>query len=166
MHTKFWTLLQSPIRVQTKTVILHQLEISNMIFTCYLWYIMHQHILYSRFQSDRRARAATACSLHCQFDYPSFPKEKKIQISINYKKQHGLFIQYAVNMFNHEKKNILIKTPILNISTIILHCWSNTSLQQLFNHCHSFWVALYWQALIFSYWVLNAQFKLVKIIRE
>jgi hypothetical protein len=82
MHTKFWTLLQSPIRVQTKTVILHQLEISNMIFTCYLWYIMHQHILYSRFQSDRRARAATACSLHCQFDYPSFPKEKKFKFQL------------------------------------------------------------------------------------
>lgn len=59
-----------------------------MVGICYLRYIVHQHILNSRFQGDWWAWAATARSLHSQLHRSSFSKHSLQKVKKhNQKKQ-------------------------------------------------------------------------------
>lgn len=117
---------------------------------------MHQHIFNARFQCDRWARAPATSSLHSQFDYSIFSGESrqgKFQFMPNHKGEtkHIKLILRLISDFDSMKENLRIKSPILNVPTIILHSWSNTCLQQFFDHCNSFWVILQHQTQGWSY---------------
>lgn len=112
---------------------------------------MHQHIFNARFQGDWGAWAATTCSLHSQFHYSRFSKGRNKKVNANsqlmtkQEQKKATKMVYIVLIYRKKilmQENLRIESLVLNISTIILHCWSNSSFQQLFDHCYSLWIIL------------------------